>query len=340
MYIYCDKKINNPLYIHFLCGNKYKRNKQNDKRNILKSYIDSIDNNYALILEKLFEPKEYSSMGFIDLEQVELMASHYAKSVIILHETVSTAAEIALFGSKELLKNKILVIYAPKEIIETDVVGNFIRLAYFRNDKVKNSSFNYKTKLYNITGKSVAYYNTFFQNDVMDDSFVKILNDFWSSSANKLDISLTKENSINKKDNTYRIEEKRIKIKLNYEFILSIILSILLNPTLIKNIRNEGEIVKNLCSLIRKILKNTISVHEFKNVDDYSVEIRTNDKQDINLPIRFCIYILIKAGLLNIRNNQISITSEFKEKNKEYRDLLQFKEEPDFFSNLSGDKYE
>ena len=107
MYIYKGKEILHPIYIHFLCGNKYNPDYNNDKREILKNYIDSIDNNYALILEKLFEIEEYKSLGFKDLEEVELMASHYARSIIILHETVSTAAEIAVNGKIKCRKSVI-----------------------------------------------------------------------------------------------------------------------------------------------------------------------------------------------------------------------------------------
>lgn len=337
MYIYCAKDIINPLYIHFLCGNKYVKKNVEDKRNILKSYIDSLNNNYALILEKLFRPSEYMDMGFKDLEEVELMASNYAKSIIILHETVSTAAEIALFGSKRDLKNKILVIYAPYSKIETDVVGSFIRFAYFKDNKIQNSEFDYNTKLHTSKKGNVSYYNTYFPNNKIDDIFKGLLDNFWKSSYTKMDISFNKYNVLCRKENYYKISKKNIFIKLNYEFILSIVLSILLNNDLIKEIRLKEDVVKNMCSLIKEILINTISTHELINIDDYSIDIKASFNQDINLPVRFCIYVLIKAGLINIRNEQISITSKFKMQNDEYKLLLQYIDEPNFFKDFEGD---
>lgn len=337
MYIYSDKKLTNPLYIHFLCGNKYIKKKVNDKRNILKSYIDSLDNNYALILEKLFKPNEYKNMGFKDLEQVELMASYYARSIIILHETVSTAAEIALFGSRGNLKNKILVIYAPSSKVETDVVGNFIRLAYFKNNKIKNSEFDYSTELYTRENKNIAYYNTYFPNDAIDETFTNLLENFWECSKKEVDISLNKYNPLCRKDNFYKINDKSISIELNYELILSIILAIFLNQTLIKKIRSKEDIVKNICLLIKEILKNTIANSELLNIDEYTIDIKTIDKKNINLPVRFCIYILIKAGLINIRNEQISITTKFKNQNEQYKNLLKYIDEPNFFKDFDGD---
>ncbi len=333
MYIYCDKSISNPLYIHFLCGNQYNSKNTKDKRNILKEYIDAQNNNYALILEKLFDPTEYTDMGFKDLEEVEIMASYYAKSIIILHETVSTAAEIALFGSKEELREKVLVIYAPKEKIETDSVGAFIRLAYFKNNKVTESSFNFSTRLYQEKGKKIAYYNTFFPDDTITDEFEKTLTKFWNKTPNVLKINLTKESQLYYKDNTYLIDEntKAINVKINYELILSIVICILLNNKLIKDKRNKDLVVKKVCAFFKDLMKDTISNNEVKNLDNYSIKITTINNQEINLPIKFCIYVLEKSGLIKIHNDEISITNNFKEKCKEYKDLIIYKEESNFF---------
>lgn len=331
MYIYKGKEILHPIYIHFLCGNKYNPEHNNDKREILKNYIDSIDNNYALILEKLFEIEEYKLLGFKDLEEVELMASHYARSIIILHETVSTAAEIALFGSKNELKNKILVVYAPSKKIETDNIGNFIKFAFFDEGKIINSEYNFYTKLYKY--KNIAFYKTFFKDNKINDDFKKIIIDFWKKAPNVFYIPLTKENTLYCKDNTYSIDEKNkdVKLKLNYEFILSLLISIFLNNSLVKDKRNIEFIVQKVCGLYQDILKNTISNIEIKNLNDYKIHIKTIDNKDINLPIKFCIYILVKSELINIKGNNISITNDFKKACNEYKDLIVKKNDPDFF---------
>lgn len=331
MYIYEGREISHPIYIHFLCGNKYNPKNDNDKREILKKYIDSINNNYALILEKLFEIKDYKPLGFKDLEEVELMASHYARSIIILHETVSTAAEIALFGSKEELKNKILVVYAPSKKINTDSVGNFIKFAFFDEGKIINSEYNFYTKLHKY--KKIAFYKTFFKDNEIKKDFKKILNDFWQKIPNVFNISLTKENRFYYKDNTYSIDKKNneINVKLNYEFILSMLISIFLNNDLIKDKRNIETVVQKVCILYQDILKNTISKIEVIDLKDYKIHIKTVDNKDINLPIKFCIYILIKSGLINIKNDSISITNDFKKVCNEYKNLIVKKIEPKFF---------
>lgn len=335
MYIYQGKKIFKPLYIHFLCGNKYQKDSDKDKRNVLKSYIDKKSNNYALILESLFEPIEYKNMGFKDLEEVELMASHYARSVIIFHETVSTAAEIALFGSKYELKNKILVIYAPQKIVALDTVGAFIRLAYFQNNKVKHNSYMFSTDLFPIED-GIGYYETFFENNILDQKIIKKLNIFWSNIKETFNIELKRKIVNVNFQNTYEITNHRINIILSYHFIMSFVICTLINNSLIKDKREKDLCVRNICEFLKEVLKSTIEKKEVLNLNDYKMSIKTHDKKEINLPIRFCIYLLDKAGFIYFQDEELHISNDFKNKCKEYNDLITIENEPNFF-NKEGD---
>ncbi len=341
MYVFCDKEIKHPLYIHFLCGNKYKKNCIFDKRNVLKTYIDNKENNYALILERLFKLENYSEMGFGDLEEVELMASNYARSIIIIHETVSTAAEISLFGSKKNLKNKILVLYASPEVVQTDSLGTFLKEAFLKDGKVKSNSCDFDRKLYKVKYKDIAFFNIYFKNNKIDDETSLILEKFWLNSSTKYDISFKKYNALRTETNFYRIvkESKLIEIRLDYVLIMAFVISILINNQLMKGIREAEEIVTNICKIVREILTNTISYREKLDLNSYIISIKTYDKFDINLPIRFCIYILLNSGLINIKDERIEITNDFKKSNLEYKYLLLKIEEKNFF-DFCGDNYE
>lgn len=340
MYIYRDIEISNPLYIHFLCGNKYQRKNDRDKRNRLKNYIDQIDNNYALILEQLFVTKEYTKMGFNNLEEVEVMASNYAKSIIIFQETVSTAAEISLFASKKYLKNKILVIYAPEEIVETDTVGSFIRLAYFNSNKITYKEYSFKRELNKQEGKEYAYYDTYFDNNELDSEFKNIINDFWKQMQDKSNIKLKKKKNFFSQENVYSInnKEKKIKINLNYNLILSLLISILINNELVAVVRSWNEAISKICKLFQEIISNTISNIEVQDVKSYTVSIKTVDNRDINLPIRFCVYILKKAKLIRIIDNKISVTNKLKSNCHEYKKLLIKINKPHFFEDDNNDQ--
>lgn len=335
MYIYQGKTIIKPLYIHFLCGNKYQKDSMKDKRNILKNYIDEKENNYALILESLFEPSEYEGMGFKDLEEVEIMASQYAKSIIIFHETVSTAAEIALFGSKEELKDKILVIYAPEENVVLDTVGNFLRLAYFKNNKVKNKPHNFRRKIKKI--KEIRYYNTFFQGNKLDESISSDIEEFLTNIRETFDIELRKKIVNVNFQNNYEISEKKIIVILSYNFIMSFVICTLINNSFIRDKREKNMCVKSICEFLKEVLKSTIEKKEVLNLSDYRIYVKTHDNKDVNLPIRFCIYLLDKVNFIYFHNKTLHITKDFKEKFKEYKDLIEIENEPSFFTN-EGDE--
>lgn len=333
MYIYNGITIKKPLYIHFLCGKKYIRKDSNDKRKILKEYIDQQENNYALILEQLFYPKEYEKMGFKDLEEVEIMASNYARSIIIFQETVSTAAEISLFASNKKLQNKVLIIYAPRRIVETDSVGAFIKLAYLNSGKITYSEYNFNPKLR--TQDHIAYFDTYFYNNKIDNNFINILKSFWGKNQPSANYKIIKNKAPYKKEDTYRINkrEKRISMTISYQLILNFLISILLNNDLVKDVRNLDEAISKICMLFQEIIKNTISNFEFQKLDSYTISIKTIDNHDINLPIRFCLYILKKSKLINIVENQISVSNRFKRSCYEYKSLLKKEQFPRFFGD-------
>ena len=109
------------------------------------------------------------------------------------------------------------------------------------------------------------------------------------------------------------------------------LISILLNSELIDEIRDIDEAITRTCDLFKKILTNTIEYTEIEDFSSYSMTIKTIDGEDINLPIKFCIYILEKSHLINIENKRISITNDFKRDCREYRNFLKKPPLPDFF---------
>lgn len=329
MYIYQGKNITKPLYIHFLCGNKYRKKSVEDKRNVLKKYIDEKENNYALILESLFEPSEYKNMGFKDLEEVELMTSHYARSIIILHETVSTAAEIALFGSKEELKNKILIIYAPKENVILDTVGSFLRLAYLKDEKIKSKSYTFKRRIKK--KEKIGYYNTYFWDNKLDENITNEIDEFLENIKDEFNIELKRKMININFQNVYEINDHRINITISYHFIMSFVICILINNSFIRDKREKNICVKSICELFKVVLKSTIEKKEILNLSDYKIYIKTQDNKEINLPVRFCIYLLDKIGFIYFKNETLHISNEFKSKFGEYNDLIRVENEPSFF---------
>lgn len=156
MYIYVAKKIDKPMYIHFLCGNKYSEKtlvydniNMINKRKVLYDYLQTLGNHYPIILEKFFNLEEYEVNYMGNLKEIELMMSYIASSVIILQETFSTSAEIGVFGSFDELANKTLIIYPTNVGRNQDYVGTFIKEA-FLNDNIKNYGYDFKYKKFGV----------------------------------------------------------------------------------------------------------------------------------------------------------------------------------------------
>lgn len=111
----------------------------------MKEHIDgSTSNLHAIILEENFQfastSKQYLSYDDIylsGLAQIEQLASLYASKIIIIHETISTAAELGMFAIDPILAQKICLLVPDKVSIEEEKISGFIRLAFFRKRLLK-----------------------------------------------------------------------------------------------------------------------------------------------------------------------------------------------------------
>lgn len=339
MYTFKGKIIENPICIHFLCGNKYKRSSNKDKRNIIMNYINSFKNNYALILEKYFKLTDYLDLGFEDLENVELMVSHYARSIIIIHETNSTAGEIALFGSKEDLKDKMLVIYPPDSLIEVNNVGTFLNEAFFKNDKIISKPYLFDAKLNRRSYPHVRFYDTFFIDNILPDDFKEMILDFWDSNdIFEYKLSFKKKKYNGSALDTYSInnDDKSVRIVLSYDLIMSLIFSLFSNKTLREQFRLFPS-VNVICNLIKNILINTIIHNEGINATDYSVTIEMVDEEDINIPVRFWINIMKAIGLIKVENGEYVFSHSIDHAFEEYKDLIINTSDKSFFDDYLGE---
>ena len=339
MYTFKGKTIDNPICIHFLCGNKYKKDRDDDKRNIVMKYINSFKNNYALILERYFKITDYLDLGFDDLEKVELMTSHYAKSIIIIHETNSTAGEIALFGSKSELKDKMLVIYPPPSLIEVDNVGAFLREAFFKNDKIVNKHYLFEAKLDEESYPHVRFYDTYFIGNNLPEDFKKMIRDFWDyAKINECKLSFKKRSYNGSAFDTYSINNnvKSVKIILSYDLIMSLIFSLFSNKILRNQFRKFPS-VDVICNLIKNILKNTIIHKEGINVVDYSIKIKMIDEQHIYIPVRYWINIMKAIGLINVKKGRYVFSHLIDYAFEEYKNIIINTSDKSFFADYSGE---
>ena len=110
-----------------------------------KFLLDSNINCQTVLLEENFvfakNKKGYLAYDNIfvkNLSEVESLAALYADKIIIIHETLSTAAEIGMFAGNKSLTSKICILFPDDISIEENKISAFIKLAFFNNNDTKN----------------------------------------------------------------------------------------------------------------------------------------------------------------------------------------------------------
>lgn len=179
MYIFTDRyQYNDPLNIVFLCGSRYRKNKT-EKRNVLKQHLeDNVTNCHVIILEENFNFRNttrshlaYDDIFLYSLAHVEELASLFADSIIIIHETISTAAELGMFANNPALLKRICLLTPDPYSVEEEKVSSFIRLAFLQDRAPettigKHIMFYPDTELFLDSPKKSGYYTYFHNNSI------------------------------------------------------------------------------------------------------------------------------------------------------------------------------
>lgn len=127
-----ELSVPNDLNVIFLCGVKFDSKNGSDKRVVLKKYLDKIPENRSIILEEYFsDARKYSKIGLRNLHDVETLVACFSNAVIIIHESLSTAAEIGMLASDKVTADKMLVLHPTEDSVEEDKISGFVRLAYY-----------------------------------------------------------------------------------------------------------------------------------------------------------------------------------------------------------------
>lgn len=125
MYKFNEIIIGKENNIVFLCGTKYRKGERTDKRNVLKRYInDTYPTMNVVILEENFVfgnrsgYLSYDDIFMKNLNDIEEMTAAFADGIIVIHDSISTGAELAVFASNEYLENKLCVLEPDSTGIE------------------------------------------------------------------------------------------------------------------------------------------------------------------------------------------------------------------------------
>lgn len=312
-----------PLNVVFLCGSEYRPKSGKDKRVILKDFLlnSNIDCQTVLLEENFAFAKNkrgylaYDDIFVKNLSQVENLAALYANKIIIIHETISTAAEIGMFASNPLLTSKVCIIYPDDISIEEKKISSFINLAFFnRNDpqncKPKRIKYYPDIEIHRSSVNKSDYYTFFHENVIGKNLGNKLLNFVNDSEKNKnikFKYRIFDKTNLNKNLISYSISKKNKKINASiYAEALKIqLLSMFTIESFRSEFRKEKPI-KDHVSYIQdnyeKIILNSICNIAGVDSEDYTLNIELLNINGCNLrqAIGYFLYMLQAAELIGL----------------------------------------
>lgn len=319
--------------IIFLCGCKFSSDK-NDKRRVLKKYLEKKHSLNVIILEEHFnfeyrdrDPNTlyYDDIFFKDLSQIETMAALFANKVYIIHESISTAAELGLFAGNSLLFPKIELI-VPN--IPDKPMTTFIRWAFFRNPEHKleeiikfTPNIEEDTKYdqeYDSVRYLKAYYKTYFKKDELNvesknnlntniDKSINLIQKSKYSGFRKTKYKLSNDSSIIE----YEIKDNKIKVHIGIDALKIQLLSLLYDKDVKAALQAAKSISKHV-SFIEKyyktLMQNTITTLEAEEYKDSDIEfyIKGNENNvKLRAAIGLFLYFLQALGLISINKTTV-----------------------------------
>lgn len=306
-YIFKENSIKKNLNIIFLCGVKYRFAKQ-DKRNVLKEFISNLDDrNHVVILEENFifgksnkKFLAYDDIFMNDLNSVETLTAMFSDMVFIIHESNSTAAELGMFATNNVLKGKLCLLVPDEFSVEENKISTFLRLAFFRkrNDiekivfypstEVWRSSSNksdIRTEFVNNTiGTNLSRnIENFMNNQVLIEPSVKFMKATYNRYSNNVDVM----------SYTYNTAKRSINVKVSVEVLKWQIISLFNIDYFKAGIRENktiSEHVTFVSNFYKNILKNTLEDKEGYSIEKVNVFIN-GTTIDIRKAIAYLLYL-------------------------------------------------
>ncbi len=220
-----------PIRVLFLCGVKFK-DCDSDKRVVLKKYLEQDPKNKVLILEKYFDFvfKKDDSTGLLsyydadlfNLHSIESLAALIATNVIIIHESLSTAGELGVFGSNKDLRNRIITLVPERYSVEEEKLSGFLRLAFWNHkERLIN---NHVIRFYPVVARTMisethSFYETSFRENILPTNLARKLDNQLEKNPRSQVLAISEKN--------IRMEKQSIKIWMSCNSIKNYMLAIL-----------------------------------------------------------------------------------------------------------------
>ena len=347
-YILAEQSIPSNHNIIFLCGVVYKK-KANDKRSVLKKFLKTIsDKNYAIILEENFsfgnnqDYLSYDDIFLKDLTDIENLTGIFADCVTIIHESQSTASELGMFATNDMLHGKICIMIPNVDSVEEDKISSFLRLAYFRKDShIKCLTF-YPEIVVQRTSMNKSDYHTYFVNNAIGMNLAKaILEVLRETSSSITNVSINKVQFHNLDLSHQNVISYFVDDTLHAHVyiparVVKIHIIAFFNSEDYKTEMRKAKELKDHVTYIENmyidIIKNTLKERAEKFTNIFIEHIRINNKGSIiefRCVIAYTLYLLQAMGMINLissgtdqRKRKVQINTSFEKIYTNYSGFL------------------
>lgn len=355
MLIYKSKfECTDVLNVVFLCGSNYNHKDPYDKRKILKEFVNNMGYS-GLILEENFIMKNsskkflaYDDIFLKDLASVEQLTSLFASHIIIIHETISTAAEIGMFAINPQIIDKICLLVPDDISIEENKISNFIKLAFLNNNTLKRIpkviTYYPDIDVRRLSVNKSDYYTFFHDNKIGENlgthlcCFLKI--------SNKNKIINIKKSKYNKSSNEnsnieFYVDYDQLKVSVSTDALKTQLIALFFCEEFRREIRKKKKIYEHVSYIqifYTNVLKNTIMNLGNKNIINLDINISIkNSNCELRQAIGYFLYLLQAIEFISLENDsgcfcdrKITIKNALNKLKDQYKDLITEKKPTDF----------
>ena len=333
--------VSTPLRVFFLCGSYFDKNSK-DKRIVLRDFIETLSQSFkSLILEDHFSFRKdekllnYNEIKMKSLRDIELLTGLFADNIFILHECISTAAELGLFSGNPYISDKIILLTPDFYSVEENFISGFISLAfnnsYFKDYNIENINYFPGVEKIEIS-ENKKKYHTYFINNELPLELKNIIDNKLSPLKNSLNIKVIENKSRQRKRSNniyYNIQDSVGYIYL-HPHILSALLIALFNidavRTKLRGSKNIYDCINALWDYLVLLMNNTVrhesaGLYDINNVKFLLIGIDMEPKKAVS----YFVYILLALDLIQLRKDQsegLTIRMEFKDVYANYKSLI------------------
>ncbi len=322
MKIFIEKFLyDDPFNIVFLCGSRFSTNPR-EKRLVLKEHLEStIPNCRVIILEENFVFRNttkkhlaYDDIFLRSLAQVEELASLFSNSILIIHETISTAAELGMFANNSALLKKICLLTPDSYAVEENKVSAFIRLAFLQTDAPEacigdHVIFYPDTEHFWDSPLKGGYY-TYFHNNTIGENLSRKICSFVTRVNTEHNVHYTKCQYRNPRNDNFSIDycvdknEKTASIYVHSSVLKVQLLSMFFLTELRSETQNKKKISEHVSYIQNKymeLIQNSVEHYSGYDFTDFKITVSVkNTECTLRQAVGYYIYMLQAIGLISI----------------------------------------